>query len=361
MPNTERTKIIFDASPLRYLHTGLGQFTYHLIKAFRTHLIQTLDVSFLIHPSSKHLVAEFTQEFVTATRLKRHAPPFLFPALFGRYDLWHVTSENTRFTHFSKSAKILLTLHGLHFLDEDPPHIAKKKLEHVQRLVNRSNALATDSVYTERLVRKHLDIGQRPIRVIHLGVENDETPVVKKPAHTPEHGFIFSIGNFFERKNFHVLLPFLHLLEGYTMVLAGHHSNPYGDRIKEEIHRLGLSQRVFLTGEVSESEKHWLFQNCSAFVFPSVSEGFGIPVIEAMRAGKPVFCSLFGSLPEIGGPHAFYWKNFEAIYMKDFFLEKIRSYYHSREHEINAKQYANGFSWGKAAEGYLSYYTELIE
>jgi glycosyltransferase involved in cell wall biosynthesis len=145
------------------------------------------------------------------------------------------------------------------------------------------------------------------------------------------------------------------------MVLAGNHSNAYGSFVKSEIERRGLSHRIFLTGVVSDEEKCWLYKNCSAFVFPSVSEGFGIPVIEAMQFGKPVFCSLFGSLPEMGCTHSFFWKNFDPENMKDFFLEKVREFYSTDDSAVNSKQYANSFSWDKAAKGYLSFYEQLIK
>lgn len=96
-------------------------------------------------------------------------------------------------------------------------------------------------------------------------------------------------------------------------------------------------------------------------MFPSVSEGFGIPLIEAMQAGKPVFSSLFGSLPEIGSTHAFYWEHFDPKYMSDLFLEKMHLYHSNPQNAINSKLHADGFSWARTAEGYLAAYAELIK
>ena len=256
---------------------------------------------------------------------------------------------------------MLVTLHGLHFLDELPPAKAKAKLQEVQRLVNHSHALATVSEYTATVVRKYLDLGNRPLKIIHHGVADRKMQEVKRPQFGYDGKFIFSIGSFFERKNFHVLLPFLAQLDGLALVLAGDHRRPYGDFVKSEIHRLGLSDRVFLPGEISEEEKNWLYRNCEAFVFPSVSEGFGIPVIEAMQAGKPVFCSTFGSLPEMGGEHAYYWKDFEPASMRDFFVEKIHSFNQHPDHAVRCRKYADDFTWSKAARSYLDYYAELLQ
>ena len=77
----------------------------------------------------------------------------------------------------------------------------------------------------------------------------------------------------------------------------------------------GLEERIILPGEISDMDKYWLYKNCEAFVFPSMYEGFGLPVIEAMNFGKPVFLSTFSSLPEVGGKYALYWENFDSQLM----------------------------------------------
>ncbi|MGB9606295.1 MAG: glycosyltransferase family 4 protein, partial [Bryobacteraceae bacterium] len=104
------------------------------------------------------------------------------------------------------------------------------------------------------------------------------------------------------------------LLEAYARLVAwGHDSMPLvlaGAKgwLMEEFDRtldgLRLGDRVILTGYVNEDELRWLYQNCFAFVYPSLFEGFGMPVLEAMSLGAPVICSNAGSLPEVAGDAA---------------------------------------------------------
>ena len=148
--------------------------------------------SFLVHPTSKDHIKEFTKDFVELTWLRRHSPRSLMPAIFKNYDLWHASSEMTRFTNFPKSVRVLATLHGLHFLDEDPPEVANKKLRQVQLLVDNAHALATDSAYSETLIRKNLDLGNKPLKIIHLGVPEGLKLEFKKPTEIPDSKFIFS-------------------------------------------------------------------------------------------------------------------------------------------------------------------------
>lgn len=360
MPNRERASVLIDCSSLRYLHTGLGQSTYFFSREIAAREAGQFDFYFLVYPSSRSLIGANPGKMVTVNWFRRHVAAGLQPSLFKTYDLWHVTSENSRITHFSPSSRVLLTLHGLHYLDEDAPEVAAVKLRQTQQLVNRCHGIATVSEYTANLVRKHIDLGTRPLKVIHHGVDDDRVREFKRPNGIPDGKFLFSIGSFFERKNFHVLLPFLKNLDGYGLVLAGDARRGYGEHIRSEIERLGLNHRVFLPGEVDEAGKNWLYRHCDAFVFPSLSEGFGIPVLEAMKAGKPVFCSRYGSLPEVGGDHAFYWEDFNPETMRELFMNKMEHVRQSPDWEERCRQYADQFTWKKAVDSYFAYYAEIL-
>ena len=63
-----------------------------------------------------------------------------------------------------------------------------------------------------------------------------------------------------------------------------------------------MADRVIIAGPVSADDKNWYYANCEAFAFPSLAEGFGLPVIEAMNHGKPVFLSRLTALPEWVAP-----------------------------------------------------------
>ena len=91
-------------------------------------------------------------------------------------------------------------------------------------------------------------------------------------------------------------------------------------------------------------------------------EGFGIPTIEAMRFGKPVFLSNSTSLPEIGGKHAFYWDHFEPKYMAEIFIKEIITY--NAKKDWYSEQYikrAKSFDWNKAAKQYIELYKTILQ
>ena len=117
----------------------------------------------------------------------------------------------------------------------------------------------------------------------------------------PNAPFLFTIGTIVDKKNFHVL-PCLLAGNNKKLIIAGiTQSEDYKHKIIDEAKRWNVLDRLFFTGTVNENDKQWYIKHCEAFVFPSLAEGFGLPVVEAMYFGKPVIISNLSSLPEVGG------------------------------------------------------------
>jgi glycosyltransferase involved in cell wall biosynthesis len=113
-----------------------------------------------------------------------------------------------------------------------------------------------------------------------------------------------------------------------------------------------------LLGHVSEHEKSWYFNHCSAFALPSISEGFGLPLAEAMSCGKPLFLSDKTALPEIGGDVSFYFRDFHPEHMQQVFDSGMNNY-NSRGMKKMIMERGRNFNWDKAARQYLEVYRSL--
>jgi glycosyltransferase involved in cell wall biosynthesis len=153
-------------------------------------------------------------------------------------------------------------------------------------------------------------------------------------------------------------LPALLVGNDHELVISGVET-PYKAKIMEEAEKFGVTGRVKITGTISEEDKAWYYKNCTAFVFPSIAEGFGLPVIEAMHFGKPVFLSTHTSLPEIGGDAAFYFPSFEPTDMQAAFAKGMEEF---EEENMEQKVIAHAmqFDWQKTAKEYLALYDELL-
>ena len=119
-----------------------------------------------------------------------------------------------------------------------------------------------------------------------------------------------------------------------------------------------LSERLHILGPVSEDDKAWYYSNCLAFMLPSLAEGFGAPVVEAMRFGKPLFLSDLTSLPEIGADVAFYFNSFDPENMQQVFSEGITEFKKNGLSKRIMKR-GNEFNWENSAEKYLKIYQSL--
>lgn len=149
-------------------------------------------------------------------------------------------------------------------------------------------------------------------RVIHPCSRFDDVSAPGRPpaalAGSSPASFWLCVGTLEPRKNHRMLLRAYsaYLAAGgmpMPLVIAGGPGWRMDD-FPEEIARAGLSSKVVLTGYVSDPELIWLYRNCFANLYPSLFEGFGLPVLEAMQFGAPTVCSRVSSLPEVAGEGA---------------------------------------------------------
>ena len=184
-----------------------------------------------------------------------------------------------------------------------------------------------------------------------------------QPKLVSDKPFLFSIGEFTERKNLHTLVEMLKQLDDLNLILAGNNNTAYTqDILIPTIEKNKLEDRVIITGKISDVDKQYYLQNCKGFVFPSLREGFGIPPIEAMRFGKPVFLSNNTSLPEIGGKLANYWDNYDPEYMAKIVKNGLTEFYSDEENLSKLHtEHALSFNWNDAANSYAAVYRSLFK
>jgi glycosyltransferase involved in cell wall biosynthesis len=276
------------------------------------------------------------------------------------FDVWHATTTLSWYRPFNKNTRFVFTVHDLNFLEEGERSKKHKGryFKLIKERIDRAHFLTYISEYTRQQAHEYLEIGDKPGAVIYNGCNVPASKEFMPPKDPPTRPFLFSIGQFVSRKNFHVLPA---LLQGndLELVIAGISDLPYKDQVVEAAKKMGVLDRLKLVGTVGEEEKFWYYQHCEAFLFPSLGEGFGLPVIEAMWFGKPVFLSRSTCLPEIGGAVAYYFDGFDPEVMRRNFEEGMRHYNQHRPQEM-IRQRASLFSWEKAAGEYIQVYRDLI-
>ena len=346
-------RVLIDVERLRQLNSGLGQVALHLGRQFLRNPSDRWRPVFLI-PDDRLNVFGQPIDFETPSWRRRHAPRFA-----PSYDLWHVLHQGASYLPSAKTPYVL-TIHDLNILEEKSAGKAHKRLRKVQKLLDGAAAATVISVYTKTLVEEHLTLGGAPLEVIYNGMCTDSSGEGTRPDRLPDGEFLFAVGAVRKKKNFHVLVDFLSLLDGMRLVIAGNTARGYAQEIVELARRRGIEDRVIIAGEVADREKVWLFRNCEAFVFPSLLEGFGLPLVEAMSFGKPIFCAARGSLPEIGGDDVFYWDSFDAQYMIDIYQRGMSAFTSDPDRAARLRIRADTFSWEAAARRYSQIYERVL-
>lgn len=343
---------------LRDPHCGIGQFCVHLAEELVRAMPADFGLTLLVPPEcrSDWLGRASTRSLAHFQRLKWQS----WFRSFG--SLWHTTHQDSRYGPVGRAVRHLLTIHDLNFLEETQDADRKaERMRELRKQVARTDVLAFDSHFVAEEARRHLDLDHKPIQVIHLGAESAPCPDLPPPAGLdPSRPFLFAIGLVLPKKNFHVLVDMVRGLPDHQLVIAGYDRKPYGVELRKRIREAGLDTRVFMPGNIDEDQKWWFYHRCEALVFPSLLEGFGIPVLEAMNCGKPVFLARRTSLPEVGGAEAFYWEGFDPDEMREVFLAGMADYRRGAYRARRIREWAARFTWKAAAQKYLDLYRRWL-
>jgi len=352
--------VFLESHNIKNKFSGFGQFNYHLIKGLSNQTLNDIDIT-LHAKDPKPLKDEFGSIFnyKRYNSITRHKPF----RIKKKYDLWHCLNQNIKVEPFF-DIPYLLTVHDIHFVTEGSPDIQEKLKSKFREKLKRSSAIVYISEFAKKDTNAYFDVPDIPQYVIHNGntITDIDIPTNYNPSVIPKTPYLFSIGDFTERKNFMSLVEMLRQLPEYSLVLAGSNTSLYADSITQLTQKYGLQDRIFQPGKIEDTEKQYYLQHCEAFVFPSLREGFGIPPIEAMRFGKPVFISNNTSLPEIGGEHSFYWDHYDPEYMATVFNEGMEKY-RSRPEFYKGwyEERAKSFSWDSTAKLYLDVYQSILK
>jgi glycosyltransferase involved in cell wall biosynthesis len=349
-------KVLVDIYKIKNLYSGLGQFSLNFANELIIQRPQDYEINFLIpnERSGELLKKEATIRFVKDSFRMRY-----FPLLNEKYHIWHSLHQFP--SHYpGKDTKWILTIHDLNFLFEKSEQKAEFYLNQLQKNIDRANYITTISNYSKDLINKYLNLKGKSIQVIYNGIAPNDIVQEEKPNFIGKEKFFFSISLFNKKKNFHTLLPMMKHFSEHKLILAGDFNTPYGREIQNEITKLNLENKILLPGKISEAHKYWLYNNCEAFLFPSLAEGFGMPVVEAMKAGKAVFLSKYSALPEIGGDMAFYFDSFDELEMFKLIKSSLVSYNKNRGvYENKIKKHAGNFNWNICMNKYLELYHKI--
>ncbi|AQX04102.1 glycosyl transferase family 1 [Elizabethkingia meningoseptica] len=359
-----KKRVLIDLERLRYPNSGIAAVFRNLAKGLKEY---TTDLEIEIFGP----VEEISKSKFGFRVIPRKIWHKFLDGFSVKYHIIHVSHQfSSYFQSNYKSVLKVVTLHDLNFLHENLDENRKQKyinkvnnnLRYADYVVCISNFVKDDFIK-----HKHLfDLKKlKDVSTIYNGLK---FPEKKGYSINPDSRisvlqnkkYLLNIGVLFPKKNQLSLIKMLsHLDEDLVLVVSGA-KHDYESKINREIKRLKLDGRVHIFRNVSEEEKNILIENCEALCQPSLAEGFGIPPIEAMYFGKPVFLSKLTSLPEVGGEHAFYFNNFEAHHMAEVLKQGLYQYETQPDLQQQMIDWALQFDYKVTAKKYLDLYQKLL-
>lgn len=206
------------------------------------------------------------------------------------------------------------------------------------------------------------------IKTVHLGsrfLNVHLTNIEKRAVSDLSPGkFWLAVGTLEPRKNLRrTLMAFSKYIRRaenqYPLVMAGGKGWLEED-LEDYIKEVGITNNVKLTGYVSDEDLIWLYQNCFAFLYPSLYEGFGLPVLEAMSLGAAVITSNTTSIPEVAGDAACLVDPYDIEQIVDAFFSLSDNDEYRSKLKIRAIEQARKFSWKKTASELIKIYDHVM-
>lgn len=273
---------------------------------------------------------------------------------FRKFDVWHGLNQMGRIVPPLGARKSLLTIHDLNPIHCGSPREAGQAIRKLQSRLRKFDEVTTLTHFVEKDIQENLE-WTGPVTVIPNGARDLTAHATKCVDGLMPGTYLLHLSRMAASKNPQCLLELAANWPGQPVVLAGPPSAD-ADRLMRQARQRGLNNLLVVQG-VSDEQKSWLYANCKAFLFPSLTEGFGLPPIEAMYFGKPVFLSDRTSLPEVGGSVASYFKSFEPQDMR----RCIESEYPAMvANGPGIRAHAARFNWDRCAHEYLTIYRRLL-
>ncbi|MGB3606293.1 glycosyltransferase family 4 protein [Psychroserpens sp.] len=351
----QNNSVFIDLHYLKNLKKGFGQYALYLAKHISKLDNEDLDITF-------YLPSKWKGKFGNNVNYKSYYDFHKTFNFIKEHTVWHnINYSGKILPKKTANTKLIYTIHDAIFavLNERTADNEHRFVE-LQNIINKSDALVYISKFTQQSILDNFDVPKHVKQyVVYNGNPFEDLPQQEKKDTEP---YLLSVGEFRSYKNQRTLIPMMqHLDPKLKLVLLGKHSVTQRDEFIELARTHGVEDRLTLIPFTSEEKKIELYANATALVHPSLAEGFGFPVIEAMSLGIPVIISNKTALPEVGGTVANYFEHYEPKYMAAMVKTTLDDFNGDQQRHIALlKQQAATFSWKHTAKQYVEIYRSLM-
>jgi glycosyltransferase involved in cell wall biosynthesis len=238
-------------------------------------------------------------------------------------------------------------------------------------VARRADRIIANSEFTKQQIVEYLAVSPSIVSVAYLGVSERFRPYDRKEAFSRvssllgvSQPYILFVGNLKPHKNVKTLLQAFAQISAHSdfdlqLVILGD-DRKWKAGLVDESMSLGLAGRVIFAPHVPYQDLPWVYAAAEILVMPSLIEGFGLPVLEAMACGTPVVCSRAASLPEVAGDAAEYFEPANADDLAMAIERVLRSSQLQETLRCKGLERAKLFSWEEFARRHCEVYREAL-
>jgi glycosyltransferase involved in cell wall biosynthesis len=368
-------RVGYDAKRIFHNHTGLGNYGRDIIRILTQYSpIKSFFLFNTKESSLESLVALERAKIVYPKGVWKFFPSFW--RLFGQWeqiksleiDAYHGLSGEFPIQIKKNTIPKIVTIHDLIFLSH--PHfyniwdriIYRFKFKYAVKTANHVVAISEQTKWD---IMKFFTASAEKITVIYQGCNEafkkqyskEELKSVKKKFNLPVD-YILNVGTIQERKNALTLVKAIKETP-YHLVLVGSEKK-YAKRVHHYIRKHQLKNQITFLKNINVKELAITYQNAKVFCYPSVCEGFGIPIIEAMYSKIPVIVTRGGCFPEAAGPDAIYIEPYDVVQIREKLNWVFSHPQESKQLAIKGYEYVQRFSDENVGKGLMELYKSII-
>ena len=338
---------------------GISRYFYELMKELNGYAKCKLPliVSNNVYLSQKHLSFFPNSDSKGTMRIMSllNKCSFVCEVKKGKWDIIHPTYYNPFFLKYTNHAPFVVTIHDM---IQEKFNFDKITVDNKKRYITQADKIIAISENTKKDIIEIYGIDPDKIDVIYHGHSVD--PEIEQKVENLPSNYVLFVGQRYSLKNF---IRFVEAMCGiikkypeYHIVCTGLPFTPEEKKMLSDYGIAKQTQQYF----VNEKELTYLYKNATAFAFPSVYEGFGIPILEAFACGCPVALSNTSCFPEIAKDAGAYFDPLMAEDIERVLLQLIEDTSYREKCVMLGYQRLKNFSWKKMAQETLQTYHKAI-
>jgi glycosyltransferase involved in cell wall biosynthesis len=372
-------RIGFDAKRAFYNRSGLGNYSRDTILSLLKYFP---DNDYYLYTPRKKKCIKFLPENNPVHIVRPKGVSSLYQSYWrsislgskiskDKLDLYHGLSNELPANIVHAGTKRIVTIHDLIFMRYPELYHTVDREIYQQKFFEAS--LAADKIIaiskqTKDDIISFFHIPEDKIHVIYQGCNpmfyearsQEENNSICKKYHLPEQ-FLLSVGTIERRKNaIHILESLISAKIDVPIVFVGKPTN-YLKELSTYIRLNGLEKNVIFLHDVPSLDLPSIYQSASIFIYPSMFEGFGIPILEALNSGTPVITNKYGCFIEAGGDAAFYVNPNHPEEIGEAILKTLNDKILSMEMKNKGLIYANNFKQKNIANDLMNLYKSILE